>query len=60
MRRVHCRKCFQMTPLLASNCAHCGNADPIRLLKGLGEVLFYVLGGAAAICTIAWIAVVLL
>jgi hypothetical protein len=49
-----------MTPLLASNCAHCGNADPIRLLKGLGEVLFYVLGGAAAICTIAWIAVVLL
>jgi len=49
-----------MTPLLASNCAHCGNSDSVRLLKGLGEVALYVLGGAVAVCAIAWTAVVLL
>ena len=54
MRRVHCRKCWQLTPRLAKQCAHCGHVDELRRLQGLGELTIYIAGGAGAIGLLVW------
>lgn len=58
MRRVHCRKCWQSTPLLARQCTHCGHADAARRVQGLAELAAYVAGGAGTVVLLVWMAVV--
>ncbi len=55
MRQVHCRKCWQLTPLLTRRCAHCGHTDDTRRLLGLAELALGILSGAAAIGLFVWI-----
>lgn len=57
MRRVHCRKCWQLTPLLIKRCAHCGDIDKARLFKGRSELLICFAGGASVIGLAVWSAV---
>lgn len=56
MRSVHCRRCFQLTPLLASSCTQCGYADRMRVFKGIGELLIYLASGAMAIGMVVYVA----
>ncbi len=59
MRLVHCRRCFQATPLLTRCCTHCGEIDRFRVVRGFGEMLIYFAGGVLAIGLVVWIARVL-
>jgi hypothetical protein len=57
MRRVHCTKCWQLTPLLTRRCVHCGDIDRHRFGQGLTELLIYVACGASAIGLAVWCAI---
>jgi hypothetical protein len=49
MRHVRCRKCWQLTPMLAKNCTSCGDADGTRRLWGVAELSVFIVGGLAVV-----------